>query len=159
MCGWQGGWRHFCGAIFEIGWKGLAVAPTEAEVRAEGGPGLRAAAECRKVRPPKRSKNVTANNGCKITCVFPYNPAHCQLLLEGSYDHRQTAYHSILNVRRYWILPPAIRRPAPGNKPASQRFWCTLSSAASAGSACSAAPNAALRSSSPRRLCPPAFRR
>ena len=49
---------------------------------------------------------------------------------------------------------PASRRPAPVNTPASQRSWCTLSSAASAGSACSAAPNAALRSSSPPYLCP-----
>ena len=36
MCGWQGGWRHFGGAIFEIGWKRRAVGLTEAEVRARG---------------------------------------------------------------------------------------------------------------------------
>ena len=43
MCGWQGGWRHFRGAIFEIGLKGPAVAPAPAEAMPEGGPGFRPA--------------------------------------------------------------------------------------------------------------------
>ena len=45
MCGWQGGWGHYSGAIFGIGLKRRAVALTPAEVRAEGGLGLRAASE------------------------------------------------------------------------------------------------------------------
>ena len=45
MCGWQGGWGHFRGAIFGIGWKRRAVALTPAEVRVESRLGFRAALE------------------------------------------------------------------------------------------------------------------
>ena len=59
----------------------------------------------------------------------------------------------ILNVGGYWILTTGASRPKPGNTPASPRSWCTLSSAASDGSACHATPSASPRSSSPPLPC------
>ena len=54
------------------------------------------------------------NNGCKIARAFPYNPPHRQLLLEGSYDHRQTAYHRQAAHHRQ---AHAARSPIPPARP------------------------------------------
>ena len=77
MCGWQGGWRHFGGAIFGIGWQGSDVAPTEAEVRPEGGPGLRAASECRKAKPSsgKRRRRARRPRACGHIAIY-HSPAY-----------------------------------------------------------------------------------
>ena len=77
-----------------IGWKGPVVAPTEAGVRPEGGPGFRAAAGGGKVRPPR---------GCGHIAIY-HNPAYVfiiAMLIQPSFRRKPES----IAVRRFRLAP------------------------------------------------------